>query len=150
METKTFAGALDSLGLIRDFVAAAANTAGFDKKRTYDLCLAVDEIATNIILHGYEEAGRSGGVDVRAEIEGQRLTVTLEDDGDPFDPLQGKLPKEEDLSRPLEDRPIGGLGLFLALEGVDEFKYERAGGRNRNIFVVFCPVHRQSGGTVLE
>jgi len=138
MEAKTFAGTLDSLGPIRDYVTAAAKTAGLDKKRTYDLCLAVDEIATNIILHGYEDSGRSGVIDVRAEMEGQKLTVTLEDDGEPFDPLQGKLPKEEDLNRPLEDRPIGGLGLFLAIEGVDEFKYERAGGRNRNIFIVFC------------
>ena len=138
METKTFAGDLDSLGLIRNVVTAAANTAGLDKKRTYYLCLAVDEIATNIVLYGYEEAGRSGVLDVRAEIDGQKLTVTLEDDGEPFDPRQSKLPEEEDLSRPLEERPIGGLGLFLALEGVDEFKYERAGGRNRNIFIVFC------------
>ena len=139
MESKTFAGTLDSLGPIRDYVTAAAKTAGLDKKRTYDLCLAVDEIATNIIVHGYEDSGRSGVIDIGVVIEHQKLTVTLEDDGEPFDPMQGKLPKEEDLSRPLEERPIGGLGLFLALEGVDEFKYERAAGRNRNSFIVVCP-----------
>lgn len=145
MEPKSFAGTLDSLGLIREYVTSAAKTAGLDKKVTYELCLAVDEIATNIILHGYEEAGRSGVLDVRADIEGRKLTVTLEDDGEPFDPRQSKLPDSEDLLRPLEERPVGGLGLFLTIQGVDEFKYERADGRNRNIFVVYVPSAGQTG-----
>lgn len=145
MEPKTFPGTLDSLSFIREYVTSAAKTAGLDKKVTYELCLAVDEIATNVILHGYEEAGRSGVLDVRADIEGRKLTVTLEDDGEPFDPRQSKLPDSEDLLRPLEERPVGGLGLFLTIQGVDEFKYERAGGRNRNIFVVYVPSAGQTG-----
>jgi len=145
MEPKTFPATLDSLSSIREYVMSAAKTAGLDKKATYELCLAVDEIATNIILHGYEEAGRSGVLDVRADIDDQKLTVTLEDDAEPFDPRQSKLPDSEDLLRPLEERPIGGLGLFLTIQGVDEFKYERAGGRNRNIFVVYLPSAGQTG-----
>jgi serine/threonine-protein kinase RsbW len=137
MESKSFAGALDSLGPIREYVTSAARTAGLDKKATYELSLAVDEIATNIILHGYEEAGRSGVLDVHVDMGERQLTLTLEDDGEPFDPRQSKLPENEDLDRPLEERPIGGLGLYLAFQGVDEFRYERAGGRNRNIFVVY-------------
>jgi anti-sigma regulatory factor (Ser/Thr protein kinase) len=139
MESKSFAGTLDSLGPIREYVTSAARTAGLDKKATYKLSLAVDEIATNIILHGYEEAGRSGVLDVHVDMGERQVTVTLEDDGEPFDPRQSKLPENQDLLRPLEERPIGGLGLYLAFEGVDEFRYERAGGRNRNIFVVSVP-----------
>jgi anti-sigma regulatory factor (Ser/Thr protein kinase) len=145
MQPKSFSGTLDSLSLIREYVGSAAGAAGLDKKATYELCLAVDEIATNIILHGYKEAGRSGVLDVRADIENRKLTVTLEDDGEPFDPRQSKLPESEELLRPLEERPIGGLGLFLAVQGVDEFKYERAGGRNRNVFAVYRPSTDQSG-----
>ncbi|MBM4324553.1 MAG: ATP-binding protein [Deltaproteobacteria bacterium] len=137
MEPKRFAATLDSLGPVRDYLKSAAQTAGLDKKATYEVCLAVDEIATNIILHGYEEAGRSGVLDVHVDMGERQLTVTLEDDGEPFDPRQSKLPEDEDLLRPLEERPIGGLGLYLAFQGVDEFRYERAGGRNRNIFVVY-------------
>jgi serine/threonine-protein kinase RsbW len=137
MESKSFAGTLDSLGAIREYVTSAARTVGLDKKATYELSLAVDEIATNIILHGYEEAGRSGVLDVHVDMGDRQLTVTLEDDGQPFDPRQSKLPGNEDLDRPLDERPIGGLGLYLAFQGVDEFRYERAGGRNRNIFVVY-------------
>ena len=137
MEPKRFAATLDSLGPVRDYLKSAAQTAGLDKKATYELCLAVDEIATNIILHGYEEAGRSGVLDVHVDMGERQLTVSLEDDGEPFDPRQSKLPENEDLLRPLEERPVGGLGLYLAFQGVDEFRYERAGGRNRNIFVVY-------------
>ena len=139
MDSKAFAGTLDSLGLIRDYVKAAATMAGLDKKRTYDLCLAVDEIATNIILHGYEDAGISGEVVVQAKMDGPTLTITLEDEGKSFNPLEKTTPTEEDLTRPLEERPIGGLGLFLAIKGVDEFKYERIHGRNRNIFIDHLP-----------
>lgn len=73
-------------------------------------------------------------------MESGTLTVIIEDDGVAFDPRENKLPDSEDFSKPLENRPIGGLGVFLAFDGVDEFKYERSGGRNRNIFVV----HHQS------
>ncbi len=136
MECKTFPGNLDSLGPIREYVKSAAATAGLDKKATYDLCLAVDEIATNIVLYGYEEVGRSGMLDVCTNMDEHELTVTIEDDADPFDPRQIGLPDDEDLNQPLEERPIGGLGLFLALQGVDDFRYERAGERNRSILVV--------------
>lgn len=139
MAIKTFPGNLDSLGKIREYVASTVQTFGLDKKATYDLCLAIDEIAANIILYGYEKAGRSGVLDVRVEMDNRALTVTVEDDGEPFDPRNSKLPGEEDFQKPLEERPIGGLGLFLAFNGVDEFKYERAGGRNQNIFVVYRP-----------
>lgn len=144
MEPKTFAGTLDSLGLIRTYVTAAAKSAGLDNKATYKLCLAVDEIATNIIIHGYEEAGRSGVLDVQAMMDSTTLTVTIEDDGAPFDPRQSDLPSSEDLSTPLENRRIGGLGVFLAFDGVDEFKYERSGERNRNAFTVNRPSPGQS------
>ena len=63
MECRTFPGNLDSLSPIREYVKSAANTAGLSKKATYELCLAVDEIATNIALYGYEEAGRLGEAD---------------------------------------------------------------------------------------
>ena len=144
MEPKTFAGTLDSLGLIRTYVTSAAQSAGLDNKATYKLCLAVDEIATNIIVHGYEEAGRSGVVDLQVTMDSTKLTVIIEDDGAPFDPRQSDLPSVDDLSTPLEDRRIGGLGVFLAFDGVDEFTYERSGERNRNVFVV----NRQSPGHI--
>ena len=134
MKFLTVPGTLESLSLIRDYVRAAAARAGLDKKRTYSLELAVDEIATNIVNHGYQEAGRVGDVVVRATIEANELTIVLEDTAVPFDPRRLRRPIQIDL--PLAERPIGGLGVFLAMENVDEFDYEYEDGHNRNIFVV--------------
>ena len=134
MKPLTVPGTLDSLSLIRNYARAAAVEAGLDKKRTYRLELAVDEIATNIVNHGYLEAGLMGDVVARATIDAHALTITLEDTAVPFDP--GRLKRPEQIDLPIAERPIGGLGVFLAIENVDEFRYEYVDGHNRNIFVV--------------
>ncbi len=134
MEPLTVPGRLDSLGAVRDYVKRAANDAGLDKKATYKLTLAVDEVATNIITHGYNEAGIEGNITLRAEHRNDALTVVLEDRAVPFDPLQQ--PDPDDLDQPLEQRDIGGLGIYLTLQGVDEFRYEWVDGHNRNIFTM--------------
>ena len=134
MKPLTVPGTLASLALVREYVRAAAAAADLDKKRSYRLELAVDEIATNIVNHGYLEAGLTGDVEVRAENTARALTITLSDAGVPFDPRQLKRPSQIDL--PMAERPIGGLGIFLAMENVDEYRYESVDGHNRNIFVV--------------
>ena len=134
MKPLTVPGTLDSLSLIRDYVRAVAAQAGLDKKRAYRLELAVDEIATNIVNHGYREAGLSGDVEVRAHITAGTLSITLSDTAVPFDPRRLSRPEQIDL--PMAERPIGGLGIFLAMENVDRFEYEFEDGRNRNIFLV--------------
>lgn len=67
MEPLIVSGTLDSLGAIAQYVMAAAAAAGLDKKTSYNLRLAVDEIATNIVTHGYEEAAREGVLALRTE-----------------------------------------------------------------------------------
>lgn len=136
MERTTFPGTLDSLEGIRQAVKEQAQLAGLGKKPTYALLLAVDEIATNIITHGYEETGTEGPVDVLIEHVDGKLTVMLEDEAVAFDPLKYELPTEEFFARALEDRPIGGMGIHLTLKGIEDFKYEYVGNRNRNIFVM--------------
>jgi serine/threonine-protein kinase RsbW len=98
------------------------------------LRLAVDEIASNIIIHGYDESEREGNVWVRATINEHSLTIRLEDNAIPYNPHVKKGP--EDLDQPIEKRQIGGLGVYLALDGVDEFSYEYVGDRNCNTFVM--------------
>lgn len=75
-------------------------------------------------------------MDVYAEMNENQIKITIEDDSPPYDPTKQKLPDEEDLKKPLEERTIGGLGLFLTIINVDEFKYEYVNGRNRNIFII--------------
>jgi anti-sigma regulatory factor (Ser/Thr protein kinase) len=112
-------------------VTAAAASAGLDKRATYHLRLAVDEIATNIIVHGYAEAGLQGKLELSADVNDRTLTIAIEDTGVTFDPRQVAAP---DTGLPLEQRSIGGLGVYLAIRSVDEFLYERIGDRNRTMF----------------
>ena len=135
----TVPGTLESLQIISKAIMDAAAQAELDKKRAYGLRLAVDEIATNIILHGYEEAGRTGSIDLSFALGDGLLTVTLEDTGIPYNPFQNSLEPDE-LQQPIEDRPIGGLGVFLALDGVDDFAYDFVDGRNCNRLTLGCPV----------
>jgi len=90
MEPLSVPGTLDSLGVIREYVKAAAAAAGLNKRASYRLCLAVDEIATNIVTHGYAEAGLEGVVDLRTDIDEKTLTISIEDTGTAYDPRQSE------------------------------------------------------------
>ena len=130
-------GTLDALEPLAEFVHAAAAEAGFAKPVAYRLHLAVDEVATNTIMHAYEERGIQGRLYLTAEIDPGALRIHLEDTGVPYDPTQKETPA--DLDKPLEERGIGGLGIFLAKRNVDAFLYERRGDRNRVTFVLNRP-----------
>jgi len=127
-------GTLDSLSAIGRYVNEAAAAASLEKKVAYRLRLAVDEIATNIILHGYEEAGQTGDVLVLSQLDEATLTIVLEDTSPPFDPRN--LVRPDHLDKPIEERPIGGLGIYLVMENVSKFDYEYVNNHNRNIFIV--------------
>ena len=136
MQPLTLPGTLDSLEDVRKYVTAAAAAAGLDKRATYRLNLAVDEIATNIMTHGYEEAGLEGVLDLKADIDEKKLTISIEDTGATYNPHVG----EVDVELPLEERQIGGLGVYLTIQSVDKFLYERVSeGRNRHTFVMNRP-----------
>lgn len=134
MKPLNLPGNLKSLGEIGKYIMDVANEASLEKKSAYKLRLAVDEIATNIISHGYEESGLEGNIKVHGNIENNQVVIILEDTGIPYDPTTKTL--DQDLNLSLEERPVGGLGVFLAIDGVDEFLYERDGNVNRNILIV--------------
>lgn len=134
MDSFVVPGKLDSLSAIRDAVNKASADAGLAQNAAYKLALAIDEIATNIIVHGYQDNGLSGDVSVLIEQTASELVVTLEDSAPAYDPRNRKMPSAEELNKPLEEREIGGLGVFLAMQGVDRFDYEYRDNKNRNIF----------------
>lgn len=133
MDTLTVPGNLDSLGPLRDCARAAAGSAGLEDVAIYRLVLAVDEVATNIVTHGYDEAGLKGMIRMWCEIDADALKVYIEDTGAPYDPSELQI---VDIDQPMEDRKEGGLGVFLALRGVDDLEYANSDGRNRHTFVI--------------
>ena len=92
----------------------------------FDVTLAIEELVTNTIGYGYDDGGEHS-IDVVLRIEGDTLTVEIADDGRAFDPLQAP---EPDLGAPLEERALGGLGIYLVRKTMDGVAYRRQDGRN--------------------
>jgi len=132
-------GTLDSLGALRRYAEEASVSAGLDQDRMYGLCLAIDEIATNTIVHGYNRNAIKGDISIRAEISDTELLVVLEDSAPEFDPRLLAPPAPDALNSPLEERTAGGLGIYLALQNIDRFEYRRDGIFNRNSFYMNRP-----------
>jgi anti-sigma regulatory factor (Ser/Thr protein kinase) len=124
----------ESLKTLRDYAVLAAERAGLPEPRVKGFRLAIDEYATNVIIHGYQEAGLEGDIQATASINDDHLLFSLFDTAAPFDPTKARDPS--DLDDPLETRPIGGLGIMLARQNTDEWRYERVGNRNCNHFTV--------------
>jgi anti-anti-sigma factor len=130
----TLPGILDSLEPMSVFLREASQEAGLDSKVAGRLTLAVDEWVTNVITHGYHENGLSGDVILRSEVTPQDLIITVIDTAVPFDPRT--LAKPTSLDLPLEERPIGGVGVYLMLRSVDEYRYDHTDGKNSSTFIV--------------
>jgi anti-sigma regulatory factor (Ser/Thr protein kinase) len=111
-------GRLDDLPAIGEFIEEACTQAGVRQELRFDITLAVEEACTNIIEHAYK--GNGGSFDVRFEVRDSDLVVTLRDHGQPFDPAAVIKP---DFSLPLEERPLGGLGLHLMQKLMDEVRF---------------------------
>jgi serine/threonine-protein kinase RsbW/sigma-B regulation protein RsbU (phosphoserine phosphatase) len=92
------------------------------------LLIILDELFTNVINYGYEDATASGQIEVALGLEAGRLMIEFVDDGRPFNPLTSAAP---DLDLPVEERPIGGVGIAIVRALVDEVAYSRDGNRNR-------------------
>jgi serine/threonine-protein kinase RsbW len=117
---------LRRLSTVRDLVRSAAKEADASDASTADIVQAVDEAATNAIIHGH--AGEPGWVEVTVTTRGDRFVVTVADDAPPFDPTS--VPTPDLTVHPLERRP-GGMGVLLARLCVDEMTYRpRPGGGN--------------------
>jgi serine/threonine-protein kinase RsbW len=106
---------LDNLTLIRHFVEERATALEADPAVVPDLLLAVNEAATNIVLHGYR--GQPGVIEIEIRRKGDSVVICLRDEAPPFDP---RLVPPPDLTLPLEERPLGGLGIYLISQLMDD------------------------------
>lgn len=92
----------------------------------YNLNLALEEAVSNIVLYAYP--GKIGqDIRIQAHTEGHSLLLTLADSGIPFDPTKVK---SADVTLPAEERPIGGLGIFLIKSLMTEMRYQYKEGKN--------------------
>lgn len=111
---------------LQDQLESFARKHGLPARVLHDVQLALEEHLANILSHAYEDA-LEHLINVCAQLSATELRIRVEDDGRPFNPLDRP---EPDLSQPIEERPIGGLGIHMMRKSVDGMEYRREGGRN--------------------
>lgn len=113
---------IDEMPKVCDFVIKEASQAGMGSKGISELRLVVEEAVANVVNY-------SGASDIMLGVTKQkgRLSMTLSDNGIPFDPTKVPSP---DLTVPGEERPIGGLGIHFMREMSDGLTYRREGDKN--------------------
>lgn len=117
---------VQQIALLGDYIDAIAEETGIDPALAMSLNLALEEAVTNVIMYAYPE-GTDGTVDITTTADTQSLTFTIKDSGKAFDPTQHA---EADITLSAEERPIGGLGIFLVRKIMDTVDYERKDGFN--------------------
>ena len=99
---------------------------GLPPKLAYELNVILDEIITNVTNYGYDDSAEHL-IEIRILLADRALTLEIEDDARPFNPLERAAP---DLTKPIEERQIGGLGIFFVKKLMDQVSYEYRSGRN--------------------
>ena len=100
---------------------------GLSKKFIFEINLALDELFTNIILYGFKD-DKEHLIKVTLTPQNDILCLCIEDDGVPFNPVEAN---EPDLGCTIEECKIGGLGIHLIRNLMDEICYERCGNKNK-------------------
>lgn len=120
---------IDELQRLNEGLEEIGAEAGWPERAVLDLSLACEELVVNIVNYGFPSGGEHH-IDVIIQASPGSVEVKIEDGGVPFNPLQKADPLAL-LEFDLEDRPIGGLGIFFVKRLMDDIHYEYAGGLNR-------------------
>ncbi len=116
---------------MQDQLETLAREQGIPPKVLHEIQLAVEELLTNILNYAYPDQ-REHEIKVRLLPGESEFIIEVADDGRPFNPLEQPKP---DLTLPLEQRPIGGLGIYMIRKSMDRIEYRRADGKNILVMV---------------
>ncbi len=122
----------DDLEVIRNFVAGVAKKVGFDEDEVNKIELAVDEACTNVIEHAYQYDVKKD-IDVAVKIDYDKLTVVVTDRGKGFNMHDVEIP---DMKSYLAEIRVGGLGIYLMRQLMDEVDYHTEPGVKNEVRMV--------------
>ncbi len=115
----TRAAQLDALQVFRDFIARTCEQLKISHEIAFQLQLACDEAATNVIQHGY--AGMNpGSIMLELRPQPKKITMILSDFGHPFEPVPTDAP---DVNALMHDEPTTGFGLYFIYSTMNEVSY---------------------------
>ena len=117
---------LTELDNLCEHLSQFCQSCGFSKRQTFEINLALDELFTNIISHGFNDEDEHL-IHVACVNKDGKLKITIEDDGVPFNPTDAPHPN---LKCAFKDREIGGLGIHLIRSYMDRIEYRRKSGKN--------------------
>ena len=129
---QTFLAKYASLDEIRNYVEQVARNANLNDKAVYAVQLAVDEACTNIIDYAYGGESKKK-IKVDCEIMQDALKITIQDEGKPFDVSAVAAP---DIDVPLAERQVGGLGIYLINNLMDEVQHEKLGEKGNRLILI--------------
>ncbi len=109
----------ENLSKIGELSAHAGHSAGFNEPEIGDIQLAIDEVCTNTIVHGLKRDPTCTFQLIIQWKEGE-IEILVCESGEPFNPDRVRVP---DVKAPLEERPVGGLGIYLVRKVMDEVTY---------------------------
>ena len=126
MKELTIEAVSENIDLVTDFINEQLDAIDCPMKLQVKIDIAVDEIFGNIAHYAY--APNTGQVTVRVELtEEPSVIITFFDNGIPYDPTAKADP---DITLSIEDREIGGLGIYMVKKSMDEVSYEYKDGQN--------------------
>lgn len=124
--SKIITNNLEELLVLAEDVELFAEQTKWSPAVTMQINLVIEELIVNTINYGYSDA-RVGSIQITIKSTTQRIVLEIKDDGDAYNPLQNDMP---DTTLEIEDRPIGGLGIFLVKNYMDTFDYAYSEGHN--------------------
>lgn len=122
----TMAASWVELERLNDAIDQFARDQCWTNENLFQVKLVMEELVTNVINHGSGDS-LTPQIDIHWMQDGMHLTINMSDTGIAFDPLQKAPP---DLTADIEQRAIGGLGVYLVRELMDEIQYQRIDHRN--------------------
>lgn len=117
----------ENLNTVLDFVNRQLDQYESSMKIRMQLDVAVEELFVNIAHYAYDNEMGKATIQVEVNKEPLSVVITFIDQGKPYDPLAKPDP---DITLPAEERPIGGLGIFMVKKSMDNVKYEYKDGSN--------------------
>lgn len=120
---------LDELERVTSAIEEIGQQENWPPDLAFKVNLILDELGVNVMSYG----GEVSGIEISLSSEEEAITIEITDDGEPFDPLNDAA--EPDLTSPLGERRVGGLGLYLVRSMVDELHYRREQGKNHLVLM---------------
>ena len=118
---------LNNLQKVIDFVESRLEEKDCPLKTSMQICVAVEEIFTNIAKFAYAPGKGDASIRIEDADGGLAVSIVFTDSGQPYNPLDEKDP---DVTLPAEDREIGGLGVYMVKQTMDDIEYEYKDGKN--------------------